>query len=149
MIYSKNGLHLTEQFEGLRLTAYPDPGTGGAPWTIGYGHTGPDVHPGLTITQQQAENLLARDIQTASDAVNRLVKYELTQEEFDALVDFTYNCGAGNLQISTLLKKVNAGDMVGASKEFAKWNLANGHVLQGLVNRRQAEMRLFLQSINA
>ena len=149
MIYSKNGLHLTEQFEGLRLTAYPDPGTGGAPWTIGYGHTGPDVHPGLTITQQQAENLLARDIQTASDAVNRLVKYELTQEEFDALVDFTYNCGAGNLQISTLLKKVNAGDMVGASKEFAKWNLANGHVLQGLVNRRQAEMRLFLQSIDA
>ena len=149
MIYSKNGLHLTEQFEGLRLTAYPDPGTGGAPWTIGYGHTGPDVHPGLTITQQQAENLLARDIQTASDAVNRLVKYELTQEEFDALVDFTYNCGAGNLKISTLLKKVNAGDMVGASKEFAKWNLANGHILQGLVNRRQAEMRLFLQSINA
>ena len=149
MIYSKNGLHLTEQFEGLRLTAYPDPGTGGAPWTIGYGHTGPDVHPGLTITQQQAENLLARDIQTASDAVNRLVKYHLTQEEFDALVDFTYNCGAGNLQISTLLKKVNAGDMVGASKEFAKWNLANGHVLQGLVNRRQAEMRLFLQSIDA
>ena len=149
MIYSKNGLHLTEQFEGLRLTAYPDPGTGGAPWTIGYGHTGPDVHPGLTITQQQAENLLARDIQTASDAVNRLVKYELTQEEFDALVDFTYNCGAGNLQASTLLKKVNAGDMVGASKEFAKWNLANGHILQGLVNRRQAEMRLFLQSINA
>jgi len=149
MIYSKNGLHLTEQFEGLRLTAYPDPGTGGAPWTIGYGHTGPDVHPGLTITQQQAENLLATDIQTASDAVNRLVKYELTQEEFDALVDFTYNCGAGNLQASTLLKKVNAGDMVGASKEFAKWNLANGHVLQGLVKRRQEEMRLFLQSINA
>ena len=149
MIYSKNGLHLTEQFEGLRLTAYPDPGTGGAPWTIGYGHTGPDVHPGLTITQQQAENLLARDIQTASDAVNRLVKYELTQEEFDALVDFTYNCGAGNLQASTLLKKINAGDMVGASKEFAKWNLANGHVLQGLVKRRQEEMRLFLQSINA
>ena len=149
MIYSKNGLHLTEQFEGLRLTAYPDPGTGGAPWTIGYGHTVPDVHPGLTITQQQAENLLARDIQTASDAVNRLVKYELTQEEFDALVDFTYNCGAGNLQASTLLKKINAGDMVGASKEFAKWNLANGHILQGLVNRRQAEMRLFLQSINA
>ena len=149
MIYSKNGLHLTEQFEGLRLTAYPDPGTGGAPWTIGYGHTGPDVHPGLTITQQQAENLLARDIQTASDAVNRLVKYHLKQEEFDALVDFTYNCGAGNLKISTLLKKVNAGDMVGASKEFAKWNLANGHILQGLVNRRQAEMRLFLQSINA
>ena len=105
MIYSKNGLHLTEQFEGLRLTAYPDPGTGGAPWTIGYGHTGPDVHPGLTITQQQAENLLARDIQTASDAVNRLVKYHLKQEEFDALVDFTYNCGAGNLKISTLLKK--------------------------------------------
>jgi lysozyme len=149
MIYSKNGLHLTEQFEGLRLTAYPDPGTGGAPWTIGYGHTGPDVHPGLTITQQQAENLLAKDIQTASDAVNRLVTFPINQNEFDALVDFTFNCGVGNLKASTLLKKVNAGDIADASKEFAKWNLANGHVLQGLVKRRQEEMCLFLQSINA
>jgi len=149
MIYSKNGLHLTEQFEGLRLTAYPDPGTGGAPWTIGYGHTGPEVHQGLTITQQQAENLLARDIQTASDAVNRLVKFPINQNEFDALVDFTFNCGVGNLKVSTLLKMINAGDVIGASKEFAKWNLANGHVLPGLVKRRQEEMRLFLQSINA
>jgi lysozyme len=146
--YSKNGIHLTEQFEGLRLTAYPDPGTGGEPWTIGYGHTGPDVHPGLTITQEQAEELLMKDVQKAAADVNAKVTTDLTQEEFDALVDFVFNCGAGNFNNSTLLKKVNAGDMAGAAEEFAKWNKAAGHVLAGLVKRREAEAQEFLSGLN-
>ena len=147
MEYSKNGLHLTEQFEGLRLTAYPDPGTGGDPWTIGYGHTGSDVHPGLTITQEQAEELLMKDVQKAAADVNSKVTKNLTQKEFDAIVDFTFNCGCGNFNNSTLLKKINSGDMEGAAHEFDKWNLAAGKVMAGLVRRRHAETLLFLNNV--
>ena len=109
--YSKDGLHLTEGFEGVRLTAYPDPATGGDPWTIGYGHTGPEVHSGMTITQEQAENYLMQDVAKAASDVNAKVTVEITQNEFDALVDFAFNCGCGNLNNSTLLKKLNAGDL--------------------------------------
>ena len=145
--YSKNGLHLTEQFEGCKLNAYPDPGTGGAPWTIGYGHTGPDVHPGLTITQEQAEELLMQDTQKAAAAVNAKVTGDITQEEFDALVDFVFNCGAGNFAASTLLKKVNAGDIHGAAAEFEKWDMAAGKQMAGLLRRRHAEAEEFLSSM--
>lgn len=152
-VYSKSGLQLTEQFEGCRLTAYQD---SVGVWTIGYGHTGPDVYKGLTITQEQAEALLTKDIAKAAAAVNRLVTLDragdpdtdglpdLTQEEFDALVDFTFNLGAGNLASSTLLKKLNAGDIEGAAAEFPKWVHAGGKVLAGLVKRRDAERALFL-----
>ena len=145
--YSKNGLHLTEQFEGCKLNAYPDPGTGGAPWTIGYGHTGPDVHPGLTITQEQAEELLMQDTQKAAAAVNAKVTGDITQEEFDALVDFVFNVGAGNFAGSTLLRKINAGDMEGAALEFEKWTHADGKVMAGLIKRRHAEAEEFLSSM--
>ena len=145
--YSKNGLHLTEQFEGCKLTAYPDPGTGGAPWTIGYGHTGPDVHPGLTITQEQAENYLMQDVAKAAADVNAKVTVEITQGEFDALVDFAFNCGCGNLNGSTLLKKLNAGDYEGAAHEFEKWDMAAGKHMAGLLKRRHAEAEEFLSGI--
>ena len=143
MNYSKNGLHLTEQFEGCNLTAYPDPATGGDPWTIGYGHTGSDVHPNMTITQQQAEELLMKDVQKASQAVNSKVHTDITQDEFDALVDFVFNVGAGNFAGSTLLKKINEGDMEGAAHEFEKWDMAAGKHMAGLLKRRQAEENLF------
>ena len=143
MNYSKNGLHLTENFEGLRLTAYPDPATHGDPWTIGYGHTGAEVHQGMTITQEQAEEFLMQDVQKAVQTVNLKVHTDLTQNEFDALVDFVFNCGAGNFAGSTLLKKINAGDMEGAALEFQKWDKAAGHVMAGLVRRKQAETDLF------
>ena len=143
MNYSKNGLHLTENFEGLRLTAYPDPATHGDPWTIGYGHTGAEVHQGMIITQEQAEEFLMQDVQKAVQTVNLKVHTDLTQNEFDALVDFVFNCGAGNFAGSTLLKKINAGDMEGAALEFQKWDKAAGHVMAGLVRRRQAETDLF------
>ena len=147
MEYSKNGAHLTESFEGLRLTAYPDPATGGAPWTIGYGHTGPDVHPGLTITQEQAEELLMQDTQKAAAAVNAKVTGDITQEEFDALVDFVFNVGAGNFAASTLLKKVNSGDIHGAAAEFEKWDMAAGKHMAGLLRRRHAESEEFLSGL--
>ncbi|MBY4725720.1 MULTISPECIES: lysozyme [Burkholderia] len=151
--YSKTGLQLTEQFEGCRLTAYQD---SVGVWTIGYGHTGPDVYRGLTITQERAEQLLLQDVAKAAAAVNRLVTLDragdadtdglpdLTQDEFDALVDFTFNLGAGRLANSTLLKKLNAGDIEGAAAEFPKWVYAGGKVLAGLVKRRDAERALFL-----
>ena len=145
MRYSKDGLHLTEGFEGCRLTAYPDPGTGGDPWTIGYGHTGPEVHPGMTITLEQAEDLLAQDVKRAEADVNAKLTVEVTQDEFDALVDFAFNCGCGNLNNSTLLKKLNAGDFEGAAQEFLKWDMAAGHHMAGLLKRRQAEELEFMK----
>ena len=147
MEYSKNGLHLTESFEGVRLSAYPDPASGGDPWTIGYGHTGSDVHSGLVITQEQAEELLMKDVQKAANDVKAKVTTDITQEEFDALVDFVFNCGAGNFNGSTLLKKINAGDMEGAAHEFEKWDMAAGKHMAGLLRRRHAEAQEFLSGI--
>ena len=148
MEYSKEGLKLTERFEGCRLEAYPDPGTGGDPWTIGYGHTGPDVFPTLVITQEYAEKLLLEDVQKAVANVNAHLKIEVTQEEFDALVDFAFNCGCRNLDNSTLLKKVNEGDHEGAADEFLKWDRSGGHIMAGLLKRRQAEAALFLSDLS-
>ena len=108
---SPDGIALIKKFEGCRLTAYPDPGTGDAPWTIGYGWT----HP-----------------------------VELTQGQFDALVSFAYNVGSRALSTSTLLKKLNAGDIKGAADEFLRWNKSGGKVMPGLTNRRKAERALFL-----
>jgi lysozyme len=139
MTYSQDGLHLTEQFEGCKLAAYLD--SVGVP-TIGYGHTR-NVALGMTCTQEQAEQWLQEDVQTSADAVNRLVTVELTQQEFDALVDFTFNLGAGNLQHSTLLRLLNSGDYKSAAGEFQKWDKAGGKVLAGLLRRRQAEEDMF------
>jgi lysozyme len=141
--YSRDGVHLTETGEGLRLEAYPDPGTGGAPWTIGYGRAH-GVKPGDTCTQEQAEQWLTEDIVTAEAAVNRLVRANLTQHQFDALVDFTFNAGVGNFASSTLLKDLNAGYLQLAANEFKRWDMAGGAHLAGLAHRRAAETELFL-----
>ncbi|MHC0025765.1 lysozyme [Enterobacter vonholyi] len=152
MKISNNGLNLIKTYEGLELTAYPDPGTGGAPWTIGYGHTGPEVHAGLVWTQQQAEQALASDVAQFERDVTSLVKVQINQNQFDALVSFAYNCGSDidaddipeGLGDSTLLKKLNAGDYDGAANEFPKWNKSGGKVMSGLTKRRNAERSLFL-----
>lgn len=136
LTYSKNGLHLTEGFEGCRLTAYKD--VAGV-WTCGYGHTGPDVHMGQTITPEQAAAFLMQDIQVAAKAVKRLVTVPVSQNVFDSLVDFTFNCGQGNMAHSTLLRMVNTGDLKAAANEFEKWDKAGGKVVAGLLRRRQAE----------
>ncbi len=129
-------------YESLRLNAYPDPGTGGAPWTIGYGHTGPDVHPGETITREKATSLLRGDLAGAEAEVRKDVKVPVSQDQFDALVSFQFNTGA--LGSSTLLHKLNAGDYAGAHAEFGRWvHGGAGQVMPGLVTRRAQEARLF------
>jgi lysozyme len=120
--------------------AYPD--ETGVP-TIGYGHT-KGVQLGLTCSQDQAERWLMDDVQEAAADVNALVKVPLTQHEFDALVDFTFNVGAGNLKHSTLLQLVNTQRFADAAKEFDKWSYAGGHIVAGLLRRRQAEHTEFL-----
>ena len=140
LTFSQNGLSLTKKFEGIRLTAYQDQG---GVWTIGYGHTGSDVQAGLTITDDQASDLLMKDTAKAVAAVNRLVSVPLTQNQFDALVDFVFNVGAGNFETSTLLRNVNASDFAGAAAEFQKWDHVHGVVVPGLLRRRQAEANLF------
>jgi lysozyme len=135
------GLALIESFEGCELTAYQD--VAGV-WTIGYGHTGSDVHPGQTITQQEATTLLMSDVHGFEVAVNNLVAHNVTPNQFAALVSFAYNVGSGALAGSTLLRDLNAGDIAGAADQFLQWTLAGGTPQAGLLRRRQAERNLFL-----
>lgn len=137
---SQIGIDLIRQFEGERLSAYLCPA--GIP-TIGVGHTGPDVHMGMRITAAQSEALLKQDLAKFETGVEKLVTHPITQDQFDALVSFSFNLGLGALKGSTLLKKLNAGDFQGASNEFSKWVNAGGQRLQGLVRRRAAEQMLF------
>lgn len=139
---SENGITLIQKSEGLRLKAYQD---SVGVWTIGYGHTGSDVTPALVITQSQADALLARDLERFETGVARLVKVPLNQNQFDALVCFSYNLGLGSLQSSTLLRLLNAGDYAGAAGQFPRWDKAGGKVLPGLTRRRAAEQCLFMR----
>ena len=143
MKISDAGIALIKSFEGLRLEAYPDPATGGDPWTIGYGHTG-EVTPGMVITEAEAEQLLRQDIVQFEMCVNRLLQVPVTQGQFDALVSFAFNLGCANLRKSTLMRKLNSGDAGGAAAEFAVWNRAAGRIMAGLSRRRAAERDLFL-----
>ena len=139
--YSDAGLALTKGFEGLRLSAYQD--TAGV-WTVGYGHTGPAILAGMTISEADAEALLRADLADAVACVNRAVSGAMTQNQFDAMVDFCFNAGRGNFLQSTLLRKVNLGDFAGAAMQFGLWVHAGGVVVPGLVRRRKAEAALFL-----
>lgn len=144
MIVSKKGLDLIKAFEGCRLRAYPDPATGGDPWTIGFGTTGPSIKKGLVWTQAQANNALADDVCKFSDGVLKLLDgAPVTQGQLDALTSFSYNVGLGNLKTSTLLKRHKAGDYAGAKAQFGKWVNANGKRMNGLVKRRAAEAALY------
>lgn len=141
---SSNGIAVMHYFESCELTAYPDPGSkDGKPWTIGWGHTGPEVVKGLHWTQEQADAAFLKDLSRFESAVSSAVKVPLSQGQFDALVCFTYNLGAGNLKSSTLLRKLNVGEYEGAALEFRKWNKNDGKVLRGLIRRRAAEIALW------
>lgn len=141
---SKAGLDLIKSFESCKLTAYPDPGTGGDPWTIGWGSTGSDVRKGTVWTQAQADARFTDDVGKFSDAVLRLIGDVATsQPQFSAMVSLSYNIGATALAGSTLLKKHNDGDYAGAAAEFSRWNKAAGKVLPGLTRRRAAEAALY------
>lgn len=140
---SERGLEFIKEHEGLVLEAYPDPATGGEPWTIGVGHTGSDVHEGLVITEERAMELLRRDVEEAERCIERNVRVPLTQPEFDSLVSWIFNLGCGNFRGSTMLKKLNDSDYDGAAAEIPKWNRAAGKVMAGLTKRRAAERELF------
>lgn len=137
---SQEGVDLIKFYEGLGLEAYKD---SVGVTTIGYGHTS-TAKRGEIITEQEAENLLKKDLETFEEGLTRLVKVPLTQYEYDALISFSFNLGLGNLGSSTLLKKVNSQDYVNAADEFVKWIYAGGKVLNGLVKRRKAEREMFL-----
>jgi lysozyme len=139
--YSMSVLQMTAGFESLALVAYQKMINGKLDkWTCGFGHTGDDVYKRVTCDRAQALRWLQEDIQWAERVVRAFVKnVNLTQGEFDALVDFTFNCGSGNLEHSTLLKLVNAGQFEAAAKEFEKWNKCDGKACAGLLRRRLAE----------
>jgi lysozyme len=138
--FSDTGCNLTKKFEGLRLTAYQDQV---GVWTIGYGHTGREVHGGMEITEDQADVLLHSDVASAVACVNRAVTAEISQCQFDALVDFVFNLGCARLLGSTLLRHVNAGEFDPAAQQFLLWDHAGGVVVPGLLVRRQAEVVMF------
>lgn len=139
MKYSLNGYKQTQKHEGVRLTAYQD---GGGVWTIGYGHTH-GVQKGDVITLEHAQLFLGSDIEDSVEAVNKYVKVPLTQNQFDALVDFTFNLGTNALVTSTLLRLLNAGKYKEAQLQFIRWNKDNGKVVAGLTARRMDNAALF------
>ena len=143
MNISEAGLSLIKNFEGCVLIAYVD---AVGVWTVGYGHTGPNVHRGLKITQSQADEILEQDVNRFELGVLNNVKVSLNQNDFDALVSFTFNVGINAFKGSTLLRLLNDGaDRSIVAAEFLRWNKGDGKVLEGLTRRRQAEKALFLQ----
>lgn len=142
MNISDEGLQLITEAEGLRLAAYPDPGTNGEPWTIGVGHTG-GVKPGDECTEDQAMDWLRADVAWAEAAVRNNVGVKLSQGQFDALVSLVFNIGAGQFGNSALLRLLNEGDYAGAAAQFSRWTKAGGHDMPGLVTRRARERAMF------
>lgn len=147
---SAAGETLIKHFEGCakphgpaQFAAYPDPASGGPPWTIGWGTTGRDIHPGLVWSQDECDRRFNTDMQQFAASIGPLLKGTTTQHQFDALVAFAYNVGVAALHGSTLLKDHNAGNHAGAAFEFKQWNHAGGKVLNGLTVRRAAESALY------
>ena len=144
MCITPEGLQLIKTWEGCRLSAYPDPASGGDPWTIGYGHTGPEVHAGLVITQQQADAWLLSDAAVAARAIDRLVgDVAMSPRQRDALISFCFNVGAGAVEGSTLRRRLEAGEQVGKvlAEELPRWCHGPQGPMEGLRRRRAAEVR--------
>lgn len=140
MIISNKGLGMIKTFEGLKLRAYKC--TAGK-WTIGYGHTA-GVKEGDIIDYQTADKFLMEDLEWSEDCVNSGVKVKITQSMYDSLVSLVFNIGSGAFKKSTLLKKLNDGNYIGASEEFGRWVHSGGRVVQGLVERRAKEKAMFI-----
>lgn len=141
MKISDEGIAFIKKHEGCRYQAYLD--SGGIP-TIGVGHTGPEVHIGMEINDEEVDRLLRKDIETAEKCVNNCVRVAITQSQFDALCSFTFNVGCGALGKSTLLKHLNDGQDDLAAREFTRWCKVRGKIVAGLTRRREAERDLFL-----
>lgn len=149
--WTEYAVPLVQSFEGFaralpggKVQAYPDPGSGGHPWTIGWGSTGPGIDPGTIWTRAQAEERFRADLSRFGNGVEDAVGMApTTDRQMAAMVSLAYNIGLGNFKGSTLLKKHKAGDYAGAAAEFARWNRASGAVMPGLTRRRAAEAALF------
>ena len=140
---SNTGLKLIKSHEGLRLAAYLCPAN---VWTIGYGHTG-TAKPGMVITEQQAEELLKKDLTHAENVVNS-ENLNINQNMFDALISFVFNVGSGNFKSSTLLKRIKANPRdQDITYQFSRWNKGGGKVLPGLTRRRAEEARLYFDTV--
>jgi len=137
---SENGIALIKRFEGCYLRRYKCPA---GVWTIGYGHTKGVVESTPDISQEYADELLNADIAQYERSVSRLISWPVNQNQFDALVSFTFNLGTGALQRSTLRQNINRGDIDDAANQFLKWVRVNGVISKGLLNRRKAERELF------
>lgn len=147
MKMSKVGLDLLKRWEGCRLKSYKD---SAGIWTVGYGLTSAagiiPVTEGLTITQAQADDYLARALVKYEQAVERAITRPMTQPQFDAMTSLCYNIGPGAFAASTVVRRFNAEDIAGAGEAFLMWTKAGGKELQGLVNRRHDERRMFLSA---
>jgi lysozyme len=143
MRISQEGIDLIKSFEGCKLKAYR---CSAGILTIGYGSTN-GVYDGQVINQLEAEKLLRTDLLIAEGTVSQLVAVDLSQQQFDALVSFTFNVGGGAFKKSTLLKLINQGETLVAAEQFLRWTKVNGKVIKGLVSRREAERGLYLRGI--
>ncbi len=139
----EHALTIVKRWEGCKLRAYPDPGSGGDPWTIGYGSTGPGIHKGTVWTQEQADQRLTADVAHFLSQVDKAVTVDVRANELGALTSLAYNIGIGAFRNSTLLKTLNKGDKKAAAIQFGRWVKAGGKTMQGLVNRRADERRVF------
>ena len=133
------GVALIKKFEGCELEAYQ---CSAGVWTIGYGHT-KDIVEGMTISKEQAEEMLVDELHEYENYINKYVTVALSQNQFDALVSWVYNLGPANLKASTLLKVLNQGKYEDVPAQIKRWNKAGGKVLEGLIRRREAEACLF------
>jgi len=137
------GKNIIKFYESLRLKTYLDTGK---VLTIGYGHTGPDVKLGLTISKEKANELFDSDIDKFQDGVNKLLSYSTNENQFSAMVSLAYNIGLGNFKKSSVLRFHNQGQFEKAANSFLLWNKDNGVVLAGLVKRRKSESLLYLST---
>lgn len=147
MVTSYDGIELIKREEGFRAKVYKD----AKGWSIGYGCflSPADVvkYTGVTLSQKEAVQLLMSRVKPTEDFINKHVTVKLNQNQFDALVSFTYNVGVGAFGESTLLRLLNQGKYQDAAKQFSRFNLSEGKVLQNLVSRRAEEAALFLKAV--
>ena len=139
MKISQEGISLIKKFEGCEYNSYK---CAADVLTIGYGHT-KDVKEGDLVTQQEAENLLTKDLEEFEESVIEAVDMPMSQHQFDALVSWTFNLGPNNLKSSSMLKVLNSGNYEDVPEQIKRWNKAGGKVLDGLIRRREAEALLF------
>jgi len=135
---------LIHKWEGCKLTAYPDPATGGDPWTVGWGATGPNIHQGTVWTQEQADADLNSRLTTLISKMASYIHMPITSNQLGAMASLAYNIGFAAWSQSTLLREFNSGDIQSAANQFLVWNRAAGKVMTGLENRRKDERATFL-----